>query len=933
MQNVKAGQRWASLAEPDLGLATVLRVDGRFVQVVFPGTSEVRQYAKNSAPLVRASFAAGDLIRVNQTDWRVSAVHEDDGLFHYECHQPENRTIAEGELDPEQPMGQAQSRLLAGRIDPPALYALRSRTLKRMSRMRAHPAWGLLSARVDPLAHQFRVAELAHTRRPVRLLLADEVGLGKTIEAGMILAQHLASGISQRALIIVPESLQYQWFIELHRRFNIQAALFDAERFASIQDGNPFMSETCIIASQAWLVEDIVAQEALLEAPFDLLLVDEAHHLTWTPEQVSPDYALVEQLAHNIEHVLLLTATPEQLGLEGHFARLRLLDPERHDDLEAHKKEVASYAVLGEVLSRLESGKALTQAQHKQLDQWMDDASTRWEQAQNDPEAREQFVQDLIDCHGIGRVMIRHRHEQMGGFSERTMSLHVLANATDTDEASNEGGDEASQTAEWSREPRMAWLCDLLSTLPATQKVVVMVDSMNAVNRMDAVLRHHSDCAVAKFHEGMSLLQRDRAAAWFGEVDGAQVLISSPEGAEGRNFQVAGRLVLFDVPLHPDQLEQRIGRLDRIGQTQQIHVDVPVLAHSAQHRNARWLHEGLNAFAQATPAGVVMMQRFYERLHTISAEHDWDETAFASLIDETQQAHTQALDEVRQGRDALLERAYASLQEPALLQALQKEDEDAAEHEAVMAELLTHFGVHHEPLDEQRFTLNGTYASIEGLPGLSDEPRLATTHRATALRRDDVLFLADDHPLILNAQDALIGSESGNATALIEPSLPRQTMLLDAQYVLKTMAPPQLAVQRFMPGAVLQAVIDTKLNHHKQYSPSEEANQLAERLQMDLTKLRKLLLRVLPPMSEAASKHIETKAQAWRAKALQAAADFYEPELARLKQLLSMNHAVRAEHVDALSLEYRAVQKALKQAQPRLDAMRLVLSADLANRA
>lgn len=926
------------MAEPDLGLATVLRVDGRFVQVVFPGTSEVRQYAIQSAPLVRASFSVGDLIRVDQCDWRVSAVHEDEGLLRYECSQPEARIIGEGELDPEQPMGQAQSRLLAGRIDPPALYALRSRTLKRMSRMRAHPAWGLLSARIDPLPHQFRVAELAHMRRPVRLLLADEVGLGKTIEAGMILSQHLASGISQRALIIVPESLQHQWFIELHRRFHIQAALFDAERFAAIQDGNPFMSETCIIASQQWLASDEAAQQALFEASFDLLLVDEAHHLAWTPEQASPDYLLVEHLAAHIEHVLLLTATPEQLGLEGHFARLRLLDPERHDDLDAHRNEVASYAKLGEVLSCLESGQALTQAQAKQLDDWVDDGSSRWTQAKDDPEAREQFIQDLIDCHGIGRVMIRHRHEQMGGFSERTMSLHVLPHATDAnddlaEDVAADTLDDATRSAAWAREPRMAWLLEMLKTLPATEKVVVMLASAAEVNRMDAVLRYQSDCAVAKFHEGMSLLQRDRAAAWFAEADGAQVLISSPEGAEGRNFQMAGRLVLFDVPLHPDRLEQRIGRLDRIGQTQQIHVDVPVLEHSAPHLNARWLHDGLNAFAQATPAGSVMWSQFQTRIEAMRATAKLDEAVVSQLLTDTQQAHAQALADVQQGRDALLERAYASLAEPKLLQALSEEDALAQQREAALAELFTHFGVHHEPLDAHRFTLDGSYANIEGLPGLGDEPRMATTHRDVALQRDDVLFLADDHPLVLNAQDALIGSEAGNATALIEPSLPRQTMLLDAQYVLKTMAPPQLAVQRFMPGAVLQAVIDTKLNHHKQYTPSEDANQLAERLQMDLTKLRKLLLRVLPPMSEAASKHIETKAKQWRKQALQAAADFYEPELARLQQLQKINHAVRAEHIDALNLEYLAVQKALKQAQPRLDAMRLVLSPDLANRA
>ena len=86
---------------------------------------------------------------------------------------------------------------------------------------------------------------------------------------------------------------------------------------------------------------------------------------------------------------------------------------------------------------------------------------------------------------------------------------------------------------------------------------------------------------MAAFHEGLTLVQRDRSAAWFADPDGARLLICSEIGSEGRNFQFCHHLVMFDLPQHPDQLEQRIGRLDRIGQESDVEIHVPVVAGSA----------------------------------------------------------------------------------------------------------------------------------------------------------------------------------------------------------------------------------------------------------------------------------------------------------------------------------------------------------------
>src|SRR5690606_15884430 len=116
------------------------------------------------------------------------------------------------------------------------------------------------------------------------------------------------------------------------------------------------------------------------------------------------------------------------------------------------------------------------------------------------------------------------------------------------------------------------------------------------------------------FHEDLTLVQRDRNAAWFAEPDGAQILLCSEIGSEGRNFQFAHHLILFDMPVHPELLEQRIGRLDRIGQKKGITIYIPYLLGSPQEFLVRWFHEGLNAFNANLEGGNMIFKLFGNRL-------------------------------------------------------------------------------------------------------------------------------------------------------------------------------------------------------------------------------------------------------------------------------------------------------------------------------
>ena len=177
VQRYAPGQRWISAAEPELGLGTVLRVDGRNVQVLFARTGVMRHFAAASAPLVRAAFQAGDRVAANGELLTVQRVEERDGVFHYEG---DGRSVPEGALDDVQSISRANDRLVGGRVDDNERYALRLGALERRAAALRDPGYGALSARIDLIPHQLRVAEIGSAPRRERVYRAEEIWVGDT---------------------------------------------------------------------------------------------------------------------------------------------------------------------------------------------------------------------------------------------------------------------------------------------------------------------------------------------------------------------------------------------------------------------------------------------------------------------------------------------------------------------------------------------------------------------------------------------------------------------------------------------------------------------------------------------------------------------------------------------------------------------------------
>src|SRR5690606_30708072 len=390
-------------------------------------------------------------------------------------------------------------------------------------------------------------------------------------------------------------------------------------------------------------------------------------------------------------------------------------------------------------------------------------------------------VHYLLDRHGTGRVLFRNTRNSIAGFPERKLHPHSLALEADDIAALQAQPLAAQICAEhywqqktdndwWLQDLRVTWLAEWLRQ-HRRKKTVVICASADTAQTLEEYLRLRKGFTTAVFHEGLSLIERDRAAAYFAEAeDGAQVLVCSEIGSEGRNFQFAQDLVLFDLPTNPDLLEQRIGRLDRIGQTATVNIHVPFYQHSAQEKLLNWYHQGLNAFEKTCAIGQAAYVQFVDQL--LPALVSNDETGFATLVEETRVFAAALVAQLQQGRDRLLElNSCKPAQAAELVEAL-AENDDSFALSIYMEQVFDSFGIDYEKHSETSLVLHPSdHMRIEEFPGLPEDGMTVTYDRQQALSREDIQFLTWEHPLVRGAQDLISLSEFGN-TAFCTLKLP-----------------------------------------------------------------------------------------------------------------------------------------------------------------
>jgi len=724
------GQRWLVDSEPELGLGMVQGIEPRAVILYFPDCDTERQYALRDAPLTRLVLEVGDTLEHrDKGSLEIGKVHHMNGLIIYET--PKGDMVPETELADTVKRNNPVMRLLTGQTDHPNWFSFRSSLNRGNQAIWNSHMNGLLGTRSSLLPHQLYVAKQATEHTHVRALLADEVGLGKTIEAGLIINRLVHQGRAKRVLIAVPEALQAQWLVELIRRFSLFCELYQSVEhdFA--------IGQVHLITHKE--LNNIETLALIVEQDWDMLVVDEAHHLaTETNSEVIHWSLLAKQTAH----LLLLTATPEQLGLESHFGRLQLLDSGRFSSFEQYQKDESSFAELTD-LARALNDDSVTEANLAELEKLGISYNNDSQRA----------LSALLDRHGTGRVVYRNTRKGVSGFHSRVANLNLF----------NDDTARITALAQWLKQNR-------------NERVLLITHEKDTAKDVAYQLMHQHGIDATSFHEDLDLIERDRAAAHFAdEEDGAQILVCSEIGGEGRNFQFCHYLILWDLPNHPDMLEQRIGRLDRIGQTQTIQIEGYLIEGSEDQTRFNWYQNTLKCIESIQPASGAIHEKHSEQWFTAPTQ------ALADTIQAEMRGLTEQLES---GRDILLE--LNSCRQPDASEIKETIEALEEKHPLEVVEMAANLlNLHFESISDGVYELiPSSNMLIPTLPGIPEGGAVVTFERTKASSREDTLFLSWEHPFIQGLMDILHGTELGQASiALLETEqVPAGQLLLEVQW-------------------------------------------------------------------------------------------------------------------------------------------------------
>jgi SNF2 family DNA or RNA helicase len=453
---------------------------------------------------------------------------------------------------------------------------------------------------MELLEHQIRTAKTVLRRLHGRALLCDEVGLGKTIEAGLVLSELHMRGLVRSLLVLVPPSLIEQWQGEMRRKFGLELISYDAPAFR--QRGTAAWGEFDLVIASIHTAKREPHRSAIVGRHWDMIIVDEAHHLRNRNTQA---WRFASELQK--QFVLLLTATPVQNNLEELFNLVTLLEPgllstarqfqrqfvDRRDKLTPrHVDEL--HALLSEVMVRnrrstvgLQFTRRWARTERLALapeDQALYDAVT-------------QFVrQHLRAAKGKGalaRMALLSLQMALGSSSRAAagtlerLSEHADLAAEDRDTLT----DLAAQARRSSESSKVNRLLQLLAEFP--DKMVIFTQ-FRATQELLHTRLTQAGHEVALFHGGLSRLEKESAVQRFRGP--ARLLLATESGSEGRNLQFAHAVCNFDLPWNPMKIEQRIGRLSRIGQTHDVYVFNLVAAGTVEAAVLHLLEAKLNMF-------------------------------------------------------------------------------------------------------------------------------------------------------------------------------------------------------------------------------------------------------------------------------------------------------------------------------------------------
>ncbi len=956
----KLKQRLTSQTEPELGIGIVANVDAKnsALEVSYPKAQIKRTYSLTRAPLRRFILQVGQkAFDAEAKPFIVDEIIDEDGLLKYISGK---NIIWEYEVsEKEETQSTALSQFFSRHLSHFRAFDLRKEVWSLKSKHLLLPTKGLLGGRLEPIPHQLYIAWEVSQRIFPRVLLADEVGLGKTIEAGLVFSRLKVLGRAERVLVLVPPSLVHQWTAEMYRRFGELFTILDEERCSedtSTLGLSSFDVHQKSITSLDFLASHPSHLEQALSSNWDLIIVDEAHKLEWSEEQPNALWMMVQALSKKAPGLILITATPHQRGTATQFGLLNLVDPSKFGNYDEFLEGTYTAKQLNACVD------AIAKNDHASVRIILaglfleDELIQDYLKNLSNEQTAHKLTAALIDRHGTGRVYFRNRRQKIQGFPKRILHSVPLEPSSEykahlagvnpieiedrflVDYATGRGL-KRTYDGRTKDDARFNWLKDYFAGLK--EKVLIICSSQERVEKLakflDPQASQGAKAKVAVFHEGLSILERDLQAAGFAREDGAKALVCSEIGGEGRNFQFVRTLILFDLPMHPDLLEQRIGRLDRIGQGNEIQVIVPWQKDTPEEVLFKWYDQGLNAFSESWNGAAMMLEEYGERLlasfaHFFPSHPNFEKRhdVLSQLLVDTRETTAKIRFEMTDGIDSLVDaNSFNKLIGKKLFESIDSYDDDTT-LEFFIREVFDHYGVDYEDYDEHGSLLvkGGSLSFIEEFPlAKKEEDIVLTFNRRVALAREEMLFLTLDHPLIEATFDHMLYQSEGAASLCYWKNSPfGKGALIQLSLIMEAVGPKEIQLDRYFPVTIKTVVIN-----HKGEPVAQELLKNKEKLLSEVNDKRVLeKIGDLKPLIMPAVEKVLAKAHIWlnteKAKAKTIAYEKTQDEIARLTYLASVNPTVSQKEVETMVEMQKRVLEGLEKTHCRIDAIRVILT-------
>jgi ATP-dependent helicase HepA len=817
------GNKVRYLPQPEWGVGHLLELqdEGAKALVLFPAREgEPVLVSTKGGTLAPYAFSRGEPVRTAK-DRRASVLGEEEGgrglrryVIRYADTNEEDE-LPESEVHALAPRSDVLSTLREGRVGEARAFTLRKQALVLDDERRCDALGALLASRVMVKPHQVGVVQRVLSARRPRFVLADEVGLGKTIEAGMVFSALRLAGLARRVLVVAPSHLTVQWLVELFHKFNQLFTLMDSERYASSlkeqPDVSPWARFPLVVTSLEMLArsEEHRAAVADEDAFWDLVILDEAHHL-----KGEKAFLAAEGLADNSWGLLLLTATPMQLDPAEYHGLLTLIDAATAPTVKGFEQRLARQEELSAAVRGLLEGKDAASAVKALAQRFPDDPVLAR------PGEREALLQHLAETYSLSDRLVRNRRAVVGGFSTRRLHRHPVvlsAEELQTRDAALQAlagsslrgaplgnllrrlesspaaftealkGNKALASVAGTlklptRDAKFSAFQGVLRGIWSAEreaKVLVFTESRDTLEALRVELGREGLEALA-YHGDLPLVERDRQVARFRDPEGPKLLLCTEVGGEGRNFQFAHHLVHYDLPWSPATVEQRIGRLDRIGQNHPVEIHVFEPAGTLAADVLSLLADAVGVFGETVGGLDAVLEEVEERLTELALLPRESRMAYAAELQtkvetaraQVKRAYDPLLDIRSFDRDAvarLVKRAQERMgldeeegeDAPPLEEGLWGVARDLDERlEEAVTELARRVGIGVDT-DEQVDAFQcafqfGHALKVEGLPGLDineDRTVLGTFWRDTAVEAEELEYFATGHPIV----EALFG--------------------------------------------------------------------------------------------------------------------------------------------------------------------------------